>query len=70
MSIRTRIRETLLPLILFPISLPALLAMVNATTAVLTGDYSPIIWIKLLTVYDVVFTTICLTLFGTVINAE
>ncbi len=70
MSIRTRIRETLLPLILFPISLPALLAMVNATTAVLTGDYSPIIWIKLLTVYDVVFTTICLMLFGTVINAE
>jgi heme exporter protein B len=70
MSIRTRIREVLLPLILFPISLPALLAMVNATTAVLTGDNSPIIWIKLLAVYDVVFTTVCFMLFDTVINAE
>jgi heme exporter protein B len=70
MSIRTRIRETLLPLILFPISLPALLAMVNGTAAVLTGDNSPIIWIKLLAVYDVVFTTVCLMLFGTIINAE
>lgn len=70
MSIRTRIREVLLPLILFPISLPALLAMVSATTSVLTGENSPIIWLKLLAVYDVVFTTVCLMLFGVVINAE
>ena len=32
MSIRTRSREIMLPLILFPISIPALLAMVGATT--------------------------------------
>ncbi|ABF41304.1 cytochrome c-type biogenesis protein CcmB [Candidatus Koribacter versatilis Ellin345] len=70
MSIRTRIRETLLPLILFPVSLPALLGMVSATSAVLTGDNSPIVWLKVLTVYDVVFTTVCLFLFETVINAE
>jgi heme exporter protein B len=70
MSIRTRIRETLLPLILFPVSLPALLGMVSATSAVLAGDNSPIVWLKVLTVYDVVFTTVCLMLFGTVINAE
>src|SRR5881398_4054073 len=32
MSIRTRSREIMLPLILFPISIPAVLAMVGATT--------------------------------------
>ena len=32
LSIRTRNREIMLPLILFPISIPALLGMVDATT--------------------------------------
>lgn len=70
MSIRTRSREVMLPLILFPISIPALLAMVESTTAILTGDSSPVFWINLLAVYDVVFTTACLLLFETVLNAE
>ena len=70
MSIRTRNREIMLPLILFPISIPALLAMVEATTQVLTGDSSPRFWIQLLAVYDVVFTVVCLALFETVLNAE
>jgi heme exporter protein B len=69
-SIRTRSREIMLPLILFPISIPALLAMVDATTSVLTGEASPRFWIQLLAVYDVVFTTVCLALFEAVINAE
>jgi heme exporter protein B len=70
MSIRTRNREIMLPLILFPISIPALLAMVDGTTSVLTGEASPRFWIQLLAVYDLVFTTVCLALFDTVINAE
>ena len=69
-SIRTRSREIMLPLILFPISIPALLAMVDGTTAVLTGEASPRFWIQLLAVYDLVFTAVCLLLFDTVINAE
>jgi len=69
-SIRTRSREIMLPLILFPISIPALLAMVDGTTSVLTGEASPRFWIQLLAVYDLVFTTVCLALFDTVINAE
>lgn len=70
MSIRTRSREVMLPLILFPISIPALLAMVESTTAILTGDSSPVFWINLLAVYDIVFTTACLLLFETVLHAE
>ena len=70
LSIRTRNREIMLPLILFPISIPALLAMVDSTTAILTGESVPDFWIKLLAVYDVVFTSVCLLLFESVLNAE
>lgn len=70
MSIRTRSREVMLPLILFPISIPALLAMVSATTAILTGEGAARFWVVLLVVYDVVFTTVCLLLFETVLHAE
>ena len=69
-SLHTRSREVMLPLILFPISIPALLAMVEATTFILTGEGSPRFWIVLLAVYDVVFTTISLLLFETVLRAE
>ena len=70
MSLRTRSREIMLPLLLFPISIPALLAMVQATTAILTGENSARFWIVLLATYDLVFTTVCLLLFETVLNAE
>src|SRR6266700_3894655 len=69
-SLRTRSREVMLPLLLFPISVPALLGMVNATTAVLTGEYSARAWIALLLAYDVVFTIACLYLFEIVLDAE
>jgi heme exporter protein B len=70
LSLRTRNREVMLPLLLFPISIPALLAMVEATTNVLTGEASPAMWLKVLGAYDVVFTTIGLLLFETVLGAE
>jgi heme exporter protein B len=70
LSIRTQNRELMLPLILFPISLPAILGMVLATTSILTGERSPDDWIKLLIVYDLVFTLISLLLFESVLSAE
>jgi heme exporter protein B len=70
LSIRTRSREVMLPLILFPISIPAVLAMVEATTLILTGEASPGFWIRLLLTYDVVFTTASLLLFEIVLHAE
>ena len=70
LSIRSRNRELLLSLILFPIFIPALLGMVQATTAVLTGENDPWLWIKMLTGYDIIFTTVCLLLFDVVFHAE
>ncbi|HXZ81916.1 MAG TPA: heme exporter protein CcmB [Terriglobales bacterium] len=70
MSMRTRSREVMLPLILFPISIPALLAMVSATTATLTGEASPRLSLVFLLVYDIVFTILGLLLFDTILQAE
>ncbi len=70
LAIRSRNRELLLSLILFPIFIPALLAMVRATTSILTGDSDPGIWIRMLAGYDVIFTTASLLLFDVIFHAE
>jgi len=73
LGLRARNRELLLPLLLLPITLPALLAMVQSTTGVLAADLDPIqinTWIKQLIAYDIIFTTACILLFETVLNAE
>lgn len=70
LSIRTRSRELLLPLILFPIFIPALLAMVMSVTSILTGEGDPVLWIKMLGAYDLIFTTVCMMLFEVILHAE
>jgi heme exporter protein B len=70
LSLRTRNREMLLPLILFPVSIPALLAMVQSTSAILTGEFDPGLWINMLAGYDIIFLTLCLLMFETILNAE
>ena len=69
-SLRTRNREIMLPLLLFPFSIPAMMGMVNATAAVLTGEYSARVWIAMLLAYDVVFTVAGLYLFESILDAE
>ncbi|MGB6742206.1 MAG: heme exporter protein CcmB [Terracidiphilus sp.] len=70
LAMSSRNRELLLSIILFPIFIPALLAMVLATTAILTGDSDPTLWIKMLLGYDIIFTTASLLLFDIALHAE
>jgi heme exporter protein B len=72
-GLRARNRELLLPLIFLPISIPAILMMVQATTGVLTGDLDPIqirTWITQLAGFDIIYTTAGILLFETILNAE
>ena len=57
MASRLRAREVLLPLLLFPMLIPLLVAAVEATGAVLAGDAMGDAgsWMRLLVVFDVVF---------------
>ncbi len=70
LSMSSRNREFLLSLILFPIFIPALLAMVQSTTLIITGESEPTLWIKMLLGYDIIFTTASLLLFDVVFHAE
>jgi heme exporter protein B len=70
LSIRTRNRELMLPLLLLPIFLPALLGMAQAATGILTGEFDPGLWIRFLIGYNAIFTTASLLLFRIVLNAE
>lgn len=70
LSITSRNRELLLSIILFPIFIPALLAMVLACKYILTGESDPSLWIKLLIGYDIIFTTASWLLFDTIFHAE
>lgn len=54
----SRAREIMLPILVFPVVLPVILASVRATSLILSGstfDLTP--WIELLVVFDVVFVT-------------
>jgi heme exporter protein B len=44
--------------------------MMQATTGILTGEFEPGLWIRLLVAYNIAFTTVCLLMFETVLNAE
>lgn len=57
MSSRSRSREVLLPLLLFPMLVPVLLAASGATASLLGGDVmgDSRAWIRLLAAFDVIF---------------
>jgi heme exporter protein B len=70
MAVQTRTRDILLPILLFPVVLPVLVAAVKASGGFLAGipfdEIRP--WINLLLVYDVVFTAIAFMVFEYVVE--
>jgi heme exporter protein B len=69
-SSQARARDVLLPLLLFPILVPALVGAVKATQLVLQGDPMGQLgsWMGLLAVFDLTYWFLCLVLFGRVIE--
>ncbi|MEM6558581.1 MAG: heme exporter protein CcmB [Myxococcota bacterium] len=67
---RVRARDVLLPLLLFPIIVPGLIAAVRATQLVLEGDAMGSLgsWTSLLVVFNVLYWTACTLLYGRVIE--
>lgn len=57
MAVNTRIREMILPVILFPLLLPVLVNAVRATSVILTGgDFSEVFpYLKILISFDIIF---------------
>jgi len=70
MAVQARTRDILLPILLFPVILPVLVAAVKASSGFLQTlpmtEIQP--WINLLLVYDVVFTAIAFMVFEYVVE--
>jgi heme exporter protein B len=56
MSVGTRAREVILPLLLFPLLVPLVIAAVKASAVLLGGAGESAVWIQVLICFDVVFT--------------
>jgi heme exporter protein B len=70
MTAQLKAKQTLLPLLLFPLIVPALLASVKATSLVILGDpmgqARP--WIVLLIAFDLIYWSLCGLLYGRVVE--
>lgn len=70
MTAQLKAKQTLLPLLLFPLIVPALLASVKATSLVIHGDpmNQSTSWIVLLIAFDLIYWSLCGLLYGRVIE--
>lgn len=66
MLVRARSRDVLLPVLLYPVVVPVLIAGVRGTSALVTPEFDPAIarfWLALLIAFDAVFVTLALWTF-------
>jgi heme exporter protein B len=70
MAVQTRTRDMLLPILLFPVVIPVLVAAVKASSGFLQAlPMEEIIpWINLLVTYDIVFTAVAFMVFEYVVE--
>src|SRR5215216_6678802 len=70
MSVQTRTRDILLPILLFPVVIPVILASVKASQGFISGaELSEIMMpINLLIAYDIIFTAVALMVFDSVVE--
>jgi heme exporter protein B len=70
MTAQARAKQTLLPLLLFPLVVPVLIAAVRASSLVLLGDPMGQLgaWMRLLVAFDLVYWPLCGLLFGRVVE--
>ncbi len=70
MSVQTRTRDILLPILLFPLVMPVLIAAVKAcSVSLLNLPFREMLpWLNLLVVYDIVFIAIALMVFDFIVE--
>jgi len=70
MAVQTRTRDMLLPILLFPVVIPVLVAAVKASSGYLQALPAEEIvpWINLLVTYDIVFTAVAFMVFEFVVE--
>jgi heme exporter protein B len=71
LTLRARARELLLPLVLFPLMIPVILATIRCMESVLrNGEFGEAVsWLKLLVGFDVIFVTVGVLIFDWVLES-
>jgi len=70
LTVNLRLRELMLPTLIYPMMIPALMAAMKLTTVLIAGDGIPAddwIWLRLLIGFDIIFTALAVTLVETVL---
>lgn len=70
LTVNLRLRELMLPVLVYPMIIPALMAAMQLTTVLLAGE--PVtgdnwLWVRLLVAFDLIFTALALVLVETVL---
>lgn len=69
-AVQVRARDVLLPLLLFPVLVPGLLASVRASSLIMQGDPMDQVgsWLALLGIFDALYWILCTLMYGRVIE--
>jgi len=70
LTVNLRLREVMLPMLVYPVLLPCLMAAMQLTTTLVSGD--PIVgdqlaWLRLIVGFDIIFTSLAVLLIDTVL---
>ena len=70
LTVNIRLREVMLPLLVYPVMIPCLMAAMQLTTYLAAGEplnSEMMVWVKYLIGFDVIFTSLALALVDTVL---
>ncbi|MGD0001742.1 MAG: heme exporter protein CcmB [Bryobacteraceae bacterium] len=70
LTVNMRLRELMLPMLVYPVLIPCLMASMRLTTLILAGQPvtgDELAWFKMLIAFDVIFTALAVTLIDTVL---
>ncbi len=70
LTVNMRLRELMLPTLVYPMMIPALTAAIQLTVALITDQPlgENMIWIRVLTAFDIIFTSLAITFVDTVLQ--
>ena len=70
MAVNTRTREVMLPVLLFPVAVPVVIAAVKATGVVMSGGNWELAfpWVGLLAAYDIIFVVVSILVFEFIVE--
>ena len=70
LTVNMRLRELMLPMLVYPVLIPCLMASMQLTTLILAGQPvtgDALAWVRMLVGFDIIFTALAVTLIDTVL---